>query len=47
VFNMGIGMILVVSKKEADKAMSFLSAIGEKAYLIGEISKGKRKVKLI
>ncbi len=47
VFNMGIGMILVVSKKEADKAMSFLSEIGEKAYLIGEISKGKRKVKLV
>jgi len=47
VFNMGIGMILVVSKKEADKVMSFLSEIGEKAYLIGEISKGKRGVKLI
>ena len=47
VFNMGIGMILVVSKKEADKVMSFLSKIGEKAYLLGEISKGKRKVKLI
>ena len=47
VFNMGIGMILVVSKKESGKIMSFLSGIGEKAYLIGEISKGKRKVKLI
>ncbi len=47
VFNMGIGMILVVSKKEADKVMSFLSGIGEKAYLIGEISKGRRGVKLI
>ncbi len=46
VFNMGIGMILVVSKKEADKVMSFLSEIGEKAYLIGKISKGKRGVKL-
>ncbi|MDO9463759.1 MAG: phosphoribosylformylglycinamidine cyclo-ligase [bacterium] len=47
VFNMGIGMILVVSKKESDKAMSFLSKIGEKAYLLGEISKGKRGVKLV
>ena len=46
VFNMGVGMILVVSKKEADKVMSFLSKIGEEAYLIGEISKGKRGVKL-
>ena len=47
VFNMGIGMILVVSKKEAEKAMSFLSKIGEKAYLIGKISKGKCGVKLV
>ena len=46
VFNMGIGMILVVSKKESDKVMSSLSKIGEKAYLLGEISKGKCGVKL-
>lgn len=47
VFNMGIGMILVVSSKDADKAMSSLSETGEKACLLGEISKGKREVKLV
>lgn len=39
-FNMGIGMVLAVSKDEADKAMASLKASGEKAYIIGEAVKG-------
>ncbi|MFA5034196.1 MAG: phosphoribosylformylglycinamidine cyclo-ligase [Candidatus Margulisiibacteriota bacterium] len=46
-FNMGIGMILVVSAKEADKVMQHLAKKKEKAFLIGEISKGNQEVIII
>ena len=36
-FNMGVGMSIVVSKDEADKAIEILKQNGEDAYLIGEI----------
>ncbi len=35
-FNMGIGMMLVVDKADAAKAVEILNADGEKAYVIGE-----------
>jgi len=44
-FNMGIGMVVVVSKKDVDKALKVLKACGEKALVIGEIIKAKGKVK--
>jgi phosphoribosylformylglycinamidine cyclo-ligase len=34
---MGVGMSVVVSKDEADKALEILKANGEDAYIIGEI----------
>lgn len=37
VFNCGIGMVVIVSPENADKAISRLNASGETAYLIGEI----------
>ncbi len=43
-FNMGVGMSIVVSKEEADKALEILKANGEDAYLIGEIIEGDEKV---
>jgi phosphoribosylformylglycinamidine cyclo-ligase len=46
-FNMGIGMVLVVEGKAADKVMKFLKKQGEKAFLIGEIGKGKGEVIII
>ena len=46
-FNMGIGMILVVEAREADRMMKFLAAKKETAYLIGEIEKGNREVIII
>jgi phosphoribosylformylglycinamidine cyclo-ligase len=46
-FNMGIGMILVVEAKAADRVMQFLKRKKETAYLIGEISKGNREVIII
>lgn len=47
VFNMGIGMILVVSKKEVAKILGHLSNTKETAFHIGEIASGKGKVKLL
>lgn len=35
-FNMGIGMMLVVDKADAEKAVEILRADGETAYIIGE-----------
>lgn len=46
-FNMGIGMVIVVEAKAVDKIMKFLKKQGEKAYLIGEIGKGKGEVIII
>ena len=44
-FNMGIGMILVVPAKQAEAVMKKAKKLGEKAFLIGEIVKGKQIVK--
>ena len=35
-FNMGVGMSIVVSKNEADRALAVLQANGVDAYIIGE-----------
>ncbi|MBQ3022319.1 MAG: phosphoribosylformylglycinamidine cyclo-ligase [Clostridia bacterium] len=43
-FNMGVGMSIVVSKDEADKALKILQANGEDAYIIGEIIKNEESV---
>ena len=43
-FNMGMGMLLVVPAAKFKKAQSVLDRVGEKAYTIGRIVKGERKV---
>lgn len=43
-FNMGVGMVAVVSQKEQDKALEVLRANGEAAYVIGEVVKGAEGV---
>ena len=43
-FNMGVGMSIVVSKDEADKALEVLKANGEDAYIIGNITNGEERV---
>ncbi len=47
VFNMGIGLILVVPKKEAAKIRNQLNRSGENVFRIGEIISGKKEVKLV
>jgi phosphoribosylformylglycinamidine cyclo-ligase len=41
VFNMGIGLILVVSPDEADPVMRRATALGDRAYRIGRIVSAK------
>ncbi len=43
-FNMGVGMSIVVSPADADKALDILKTNGEDAYIIGEIIKSEEKI---
>ncbi len=43
-FNMGVGMSIVVSPQDADKALEILKAQGEDAYIIGEIIESDDKI---
>ena len=43
-FNMGVGMIVVVSPAQAPAALKYLKKKGEDARVIGEIREGSRKV---
>ncbi|MBV8477742.1 MAG: phosphoribosylformylglycinamidine cyclo-ligase [Acidobacteria bacterium] len=43
-FNMGLGMLLVVPAAKFKKAQSLLERAGEKAFTVGRIVKGERKV---
>ena len=43
-FNMGIGMVLVAPHKKFKRVMNLLDRAGERAYTIGRIVKGDRKV---
>lgn len=44
IFNMGIGMVIVLPKSEANKAISVLASHGEKATVIGSVVKGNKSV---
>ncbi|HWR71710.1 MAG TPA: phosphoribosylformylglycinamidine cyclo-ligase [Nitrospirota bacterium] len=46
-FNMGLGMVLVAPKRQAEAVMKKAGKLGEKAYLIGEIVKGAPGVKYL
>lgn len=46
-FNMGVGMSVVVSPEDAEKALSILRENGEDAYVIGSIVKSDDKVTVI
>ncbi|MNP01030.1 Phosphoribosylformylglycinamidine cyclo-ligase [compost metagenome] len=40
-FNMGIGLVLVVSKEDASEAVHLLHSHGEEAYIIGQVHEGE------
>lgn len=43
-FNMGVGMSIVVARKDAEKAVEILKANGEDAYVIGKIENSEDKI---
>ena len=45
-YNMGVGMSIVVSASDADKALSILNENGEDAYIIGHIEKSEEKIRI-
>jgi phosphoribosylformylglycinamidine cyclo-ligase len=44
VFNMGIGLVLVVKEEQADGIRAALSESGQDPYLIGRVIEGQREV---
>jgi phosphoribosylformylglycinamidine cyclo-ligase len=47
VFNMGIGMVTIVSEGKADAVLKFIRAQKHKAWLIGEVAKGKGEARVV
>lgn len=47
VFNMGVGLVLVLAPDEVEAASSFLTARGETVFAIGQIEAGERGVVII
>jgi phosphoribosylformylglycinamidine cyclo-ligase len=46
VFNMGIGMVVIVDTKKADAALRFIRAQKHTAWVIGEVVKGTQTVQI-
>ena len=47
IFNMGIGMVLVVNSNMADRGVRGCKKTGETAYIIGDVAVGEEKVQLL
>lgn len=47
VFNMGIGMVAIVSADKAAAALKFIKAQQHKAWIIGEVVKGKGEARVV
>lgn len=43
-FNMGIGMVIMASREEADKIKTYLAEMDETVYKIGHVAKGSHEV---
>jgi len=46
-FNMGVGMVLVLSPRSVGRALTVLAALGQKAWDIGELIKGNNTVEIV
>jgi phosphoribosylformylglycinamidine cyclo-ligase len=46
-FNMGIGLVLVVKQVDSQEIIKKLKRLGDKAFIIGRVEKGKRGVKYV
>jgi phosphoribosylformylglycinamidine cyclo-ligase len=47
VFNMGIGMTIIISSEKADSALRFIRAQSQPAWWIGEVVRGTGRAKLV
>ena len=45
-FNMGVGMVVILKKEDAEQAISILNQIGEESYVIGKITTNTSKIEL-
>ena len=45
-FNMGVGMMIIVSPEEVETALEVLKAAGEDAYVVGKVEDGEKGVEL-
>jgi len=45
-FNMGVGMMIIVSPEDVDTALETLKARGEDAYVVGKVEDGEKGVEL-
>ena len=45
-FNMGVGMVAIVSPQDSDKALDLLSARGLSAWVVGEVTAGSGQARL-
>jgi len=46
VFNMGIGMVSIVAADKADAVLKFINTQKHKAWIIGEVVKGKGEARV-
>jgi phosphoribosylformylglycinamidine cyclo-ligase len=46
VFNMGLGMTLIVAGNQADKILTFIRAQGHQAWLVGEVVRGRGRARV-
>ena len=47
IFNMGIGMIIVADKKDAEGIINTIAGYGEKAQIIGKVIEGANRINII
>ena len=47
VFNMGIGMVVVISAKDSKKAKAIFDRYKIKSWVIGKVETGAEKVRLV
>jgi len=45
-YNMGLGMMIAVDSKDADKAVQLINETGERAFIVGELNSGTKGVSL-
>ena len=47
VFNMGIGMVVIVASGQADEVLRCIRGQNHKAWMIGQVAKGRGVVRLV